>query len=125
MTSSPSPAAVCVQEIRAYGDCVLVVLCGEIDIHTAPDITNRLDALTYTGDADLLIDLRPVDFMDCAGIHLLDRARARTSGRRGRMRLICTHPATVHLLNHPRLRPDFDILDRLPAPVPVPPRAAA
>lgn len=120
---TPPPAMVCVQEVRSHGDCTLVVLCGEIDIHTAPGITWRLDALTHTGDVDLLIDLCPVEFIDVAGVRLLDRARARTSGRHGRLRLICTRPATLHLLNHPALRLDFDILDQLP--VLRPPQAAA
>ncbi|MFD9071956.1 STAS domain-containing protein [Streptomyces lasiicapitis] len=117
---TPTPATVCVKEVRPHGTCTLVVLCGEIDIHTAPGITLRLDALTYTGGADLLIDLRAVEFMDCAGVWLFDRTRARTSGR---LRLICTRPATLHLLNHPRLRLGFDILDQLPAPIA--PQAAA
>ncbi|WP_055566633.1 STAS domain-containing protein [Streptomyces atriruber] len=121
MTSPP--AATCVREVRLHGDCTLVVLCGEIDIHTAPAITDCLDALTHTGDSDLLIDLRPVDFMDGSGVRILHRARTRTSGRHGRLRLICIRPVTLHLLNHPRLRLDFDILNQLPAPVP--PRAAA
>ncbi|WP_224058617.1 STAS domain-containing protein [Streptomyces kanamyceticus] len=100
-----------------------MVLCGEIDVHTAPGVTNYLDTLTYSGDADLLIDLRPVDFMDLAGVRLLDRARARTSGRHGRLRLICARRATLQLLHHPRLRMDFGILSALPAPVP--PQVAA
>ncbi|MFD5700657.1 MULTISPECIES: STAS domain-containing protein [Streptomyces] len=120
---TPTPATVCVKEVRPHGTCTLVVLCGEIDIHTAPDVTLRLDALTYSGGADILIDLRAVEFMDCAGVWLFERVRARTSGRHGRLRLICTRPATLHLLNHPRLSLGFDILDRLPAPLP--PQAAA
>lgn len=114
---------VCVREVRSHGDCTLVILYGEIDIHTVPGITWRLDALTHTGDADLLIDLCAVEFIDGAGVRLLDRARTRTSGRHGRLRLICTRPATLRLLNHPALHLDFDILDQLPAPLP--PQAAA
>jgi anti-anti-sigma factor len=121
---TPTPAVPCVKEVRPYGDCTLVVLCGEIDIHTAPGIIWRLDAVTHTGDTDLLIDLRPVDFIDGAGVRVLNRARARTS-QHGRLRLICTRPATLHLLNHPQLHLDFDILNQLPAPAPAPPQAAA
>ncbi|MEV6547699.1 STAS domain-containing protein [Streptomyces sp. NPDC051597] len=121
MTSPP--ASSCVKEIRLHGACTLVVLCGEIDIHTAPGISWHLDALTHAGDTDLLIDLRPVEFIDGAGVRLLNRARARTGGRHGRLRLICTRRATLHLLNHPRLRLDFAVLSELPAPTP--PEAAA
>ncbi|MCF3119309.1 STAS domain-containing protein [Streptomyces arenae] len=121
MTSPPAPT--CVRDVRSYAGCILVALCGEIDIHTAPGVTDCLDALTRSGDTDLLIDLRAVDFIDGAGVRVLDRARSRTSGRRGRMRLICTRRATLRLLTHPRLRLGFDILNRLPAPTP--PQAAA
>ncbi|GAB3967817.1 STAS domain-containing protein [Streptomyces sparsus] len=122
---TPPHAVVCVQEVRVHGICTLVVLCGEIDLSTAPGITDCLDGLTRAGDADLLIDLRPVDFMDCSGVRLLNRARARTDGRHGRLRLVCTRGAILRLLRHPRLRLDFDILDRLPAPAPEPAFAPA
>lgn len=115
----PPPAVACVKDVRSYGDCTLVVLCGEIDIHTAPDINRRLDPITHVGDADLLIDLCSVDFMDGTGVRLLERARSHS----GRLRLICTSPALLHLLNLPWLRLGFDILDRLP--VPEPPRVVA
>ncbi|WJV47216.1 STAS domain-containing protein [Streptomyces flavofungini] len=120
---TPPPSVICVKEVRAHRGCTLVVLCGEIDIHTAPGIIEFLDGLTHTHDIDLLIDLRPVDFMDCGGVRLLNRARARSRSRHGRLRLICTGHATLNLLRHPRLRLDFEILSELPAPVP--PRAAA
>lgn len=116
---TPPHAVVCVQEVRAHGTCTLVVLCGEIDLSTAPGITDCLDGLTHAGGADLLIDLRPVTFMDCAGVRLLNRARARTNGRDGRLRLVCAGGAILYLLRHPRLRLDFDILDQLPEPAPV------
>ncbi|WP_193560732.1 STAS domain-containing protein [Streptomyces alboflavus] len=120
---TPPPAVICVKEVRPHGDCTLVVLCGEIDIHTAPGVIEFLDDLTYDNDTDLLIDLRPVDFMDFAGVRLLERTRTRSSGRHGRLRLICTGRATLYLLHHPRLRLGYEILSELPAPVP--PQAAA
>jgi anti-sigma B factor antagonist len=117
------PAVTCVTAIRPYGDCTLVILCGEIDIQTAPGINHRFDTITHVGNVDLLVDLCAVDFMDGTGVRLLERARSRITGRGGRLRLICTNPVLLRLLNFPRLHLDFDILDRLPAPVP--PQAAA
>jgi len=101
----------------------LVVLRGEIDIHTAPDINHHLGAIPRTVGADLLIDLRRVEFMDCAGVELLHRARARAHDRYGHLRLICNRRGILRLLNSPVLHLDFDIVDRMPAPVP--PQAAA
>ncbi|MDK1475518.1 STAS domain-containing protein [Streptomyces sp. 549] len=117
---TPPPDAACVREVRPYGDSTLVVLCGEIDLCTAIGVAESLDALTHTGTADLLIDLRSVGFIDCAGVRLLDRIRARTSDRRGRLRLICVPGTTLDLLQHPCLELDFVILDRLPAVTPAP-----
>ncbi|MFM9442408.1 STAS domain-containing protein [Streptomyces acidiscabies] len=117
------PAVICVKDIRPHGDCSLVVLCGEIDIHTAPGINHRLDTINHAGNVDLLVDLRAVDFMDGTGVRLLERARARAARHGGRLRLICTNPVLLRLLNFPQLHLDFDILGQLPAPVP--PQAAA
>ena len=119
----PLPAVICVKEIRPHGDCTLVVLCGELDIQTAPGIDHRLDTINHAGNADLLVDLRAVDFMDGTGVRLLERARSRAARHGGRLRLICTNPLLLRLLTFPWPHLDFDILDRLPAPVP--PQAAA
>ncbi len=110
----PFSTTACVQHVRPYGACTLVVLYGEIDLCTGPAITHRLDALTRTRDIELLIDLRPVEFMDMAGIRVLTRARTRSRG--GHLQLICTRPALIHLLHHPALRLDFTILSTLPTP---------
>ncbi|MFI1358770.1 STAS domain-containing protein [Streptomyces sp. NPDC020898] len=110
----PFSATACVQHVRPYGACTLVVLGGEIDLYTGPAITHRLDALTSTRDIELLVDLRPVEFMDVAGVRVLTRARTRS--RSGRLQLICTRPALLHLLHHPVLRLDFTILSTLPTP---------
>ncbi|MBW5423807.1 anti-sigma factor antagonist [Streptomyces sp. BG9H] len=110
----PLPAASCIASVHTHGTGTLVRLCGEIDIATAPDISDYLDTLSYAGAAELLIDLRQVEFMDGSGVRLLNRARARGDGR---LRVICTDPTTLRLLRHPSLRMWFDILDHLPLPV--------
>lgn len=121
--SYPLPASSCIASVQAHASAVLVCLRGEIDIATAPDITDYLDTLTYAGSADLLIDLRQVEFMDGSGVRVLTRARARVRGE-GRLRLICTAPMLLQLLRHPSLQLWFDILDHLPPPVD-PPQAVA
>ncbi|WP_246201651.1 STAS domain-containing protein [Streptomyces alboniger] len=117
------PAARCIASVHTHGTGVLVRLCGEIDLATAPDVTAYLDTLSHAGSGELLIDLRQVEFMDGSGVRLLNRARARARGD-GRLRLICTDPVTLRLLRHPSLHLWFEILDHLPPPT-VPPRTAA
>jgi anti-anti-sigma factor len=107
---------VCVRDVRAHGAGTLVVLCGEIDLLTAPGIAYRLDGLTRSGRPDLLIDLRPVSFCDWSGLRVLARAHERAGVRRGRVRLICTDPTILRILRHPLLRLGFEVLAELPPP---------
>ncbi|WP_030779815.1 STAS domain-containing protein [Streptomyces sp. NRRL S-920] len=118
----PLPAARCIASVHTHGTGVLVRLCGEIDLATAPDVTAYLDTLSHAGSAELLIDLRQVEFMDGSAVRLLNRAWSRAGA--GRLRLICTDPVALRLLRHPSLHVRFEILDQLPAPT-VPPRTAA
>ncbi|MER5257198.1 MULTISPECIES: STAS domain-containing protein [unclassified Streptomyces] len=114
----PVQPTACVQEVRTHGSCSLVIVCGEIDLLTAPGLVCHLDWLTYTGRPDLLIDLRPVSFMDTSGIKALARARDRATGRCGKIRLVCTRPATLRLLHHPVMRLGLETLEALPSPEP-------
>ncbi|MFJ5560709.1 STAS domain-containing protein [Streptomyces sp. NPDC093250] len=74
--------------VRTVGDTAVVELRGEIDILTAPPLAARLDALTAGPHPDLVLDLRPVAFIDCAGLGVLRRARNRALARHGRLRLV-------------------------------------
>jgi anti-anti-sigma factor len=60
----------------------LVVVRGEIDVATAPELD---DALAMSDEAlDLLVDLSGAEFIDCTGAHPLARAAQaqRAAGRR-------------------------------------------
>jgi anti-sigma B factor antagonist len=73
---------------RTVGATTVVTLSGEIDLATRVSLTPRLDALTAGPRPDLVLDLRPVAFVDCAGLGLLCRARNRVAARGGRLRLV-------------------------------------
>ncbi|CAL9653582.1 STAS domain-containing protein [Streptomyces sp. enrichment culture] len=70
------------------GDTTVLELHGDIDIAVTPILTARLDALTAHPHPNLLVDLSPVPFLDCAALGVLCRARARTRERHGRLRLV-------------------------------------
>ncbi|MEW9518091.1 STAS domain-containing protein [Streptomyces tubercidicus] len=83
----PSPAA--------RGTTVLE-LRGELDILAVSVLSDQLDDLTGVQGGDLLLDVRAVTFLDCAGLSLLSRARYRTRQRGGRLRLTgVTHGGSV------------------------------
>ncbi|MEV7144119.1 STAS domain-containing protein [Streptomyces tauricus] len=80
--------SVCRHFAHVVNGTTVVELRGEIDIATTPPIAARLDTLTGGPCPDLVLDLRAVSFIDCAGLGLLCRARSRVLARRGRLRLV-------------------------------------
>ena len=53
---------------RTDGSSTLVTLGGEVDVLTAPGVSAALDALTGADRPDIVVDLRPVEFIDCSGL---------------------------------------------------------
>ncbi|MFJ9864188.1 STAS domain-containing protein [Streptomyces sp. NPDC101165] len=93
---------------------VVVPLHGEIDLLTLPALSERLDVLTEPPRPDLVLDLRPVAFIDCAGLGVLCRARNRALARQGRLRLVADTPGFRGLLRATGLSGVFEVLPRLP-----------
>ena len=65
-------------------DGVHVELTGELDLATAPKLEDELRRVEDRSPALLLLDLRPLSFMDSSGLRALlaADARAREAGRR-------------------------------------------
>ncbi|MFE0627298.1 STAS domain-containing protein [Streptomyces sp. NPDC058864] len=83
---------------RTTDGCVVVELSGEIDIVAAMEITPLLDALTRAPGPDLVVDLGPVDFIDCSGLAALCRVRSRVHGNGGQVQFVCARPPTLKVL---------------------------
>ncbi|MFD5256334.1 STAS domain-containing protein [Streptomyces bobili] len=99
---------------RTVGDITVMDLRGEIDILTAPLVSARVDALTADPHPDLVLDLRRVSFIDCAGLSVLCRARNRTTARFGRLRLVTDSARFLRTLRHAGLSGAFDVHAQLP-----------
>ncbi|WP_189940793.1 STAS domain-containing protein [Streptomyces aurantiogriseus] len=99
---------------RVVGGTTIVELRGEIDILTAPQISARLDILTAGPPRDLVLDLRPVSFIDCAGLSLLCRARNRVLAQHGRLRLVNDSTSFLRILRCAGLAGVFELYSRLP-----------
>ncbi|MEU5208403.1 STAS domain-containing protein [Streptomyces sp. NPDC020742] len=97
---------------RAAGGTTVLELRGDLDILAVSVLADRLDELTGDQGADLLIDLRAVTFIDCAGLSLLSRARYRTRQRGGRLRLsgVLAGGSVARLLRMTGLSNDFELV---------------
>jgi anti-sigma B factor antagonist len=90
----PAPTAYA----RTYrsGDITVVELTGEIDLGTAPHVDPHLAAAAIW--PLVVLDLGPLEFIDCYGLSLLVRGRRRITERGGLVRMSCPHPPTRRLL---------------------------
>ncbi len=96
----------------AEGGTTVLELRGELDILAVSVLSDRLDEITGTQGTDLVVDVRAVTFIDCAGLSLLSRARYRTRQRGGRLRLtgVFGGGSVARLLRMTGLTGSFEIL---------------
>ncbi|MCW7983907.1 anti-anti-sigma-factor [Streptomyces platensis subsp. clarensis] len=97
---------------HAAGGTTVLELRGELDILAVSVLSDRLDDLTGLQGADLLLDVRAVTFIDCAGLSLLSRARYRTRQRGGRLRLtgVTRGGSVARLLRMTGLNGTFEVV---------------
>jgi anti-sigma B factor antagonist len=69
----------------------VVQVVGEIDVYTAPQLRERLDAEIDAGRYDLVVDLSGVSFMDSTGLGVLVGRLKQIRLNDGSMRLVCSH----------------------------------
>ncbi|MFE9311547.1 STAS domain-containing protein [Streptomyces sp. NPDC088353] len=123
MSERPTGPAVNHAE-RMVGTTTVVTLSGDVDLVTKLSLAARLDALTDKPRPDLVLDLRPVPFIDCAGLGLLCRVRNRVAARGGRLRLVSGSSSFRRILRHTGLTGVFQVLpeygEENPAAGPVP-----
>lgn len=53
-----------------------VAIRGDVDVHTAADLSAALDGAARDGDGAFVVDLSDVEFLDSAGVAALLRIRA-------------------------------------------------
>ncbi|MFD7168970.1 STAS domain-containing protein [Streptomyces violascens] len=79
-------------------DITVVEIHGTIDLSTVPAIQVHTDAATAPHGAQVIVDLRPVEFLDCSALGLLCRARRRALERNGHLALVCVRPWHLRIL---------------------------
>ena len=67
-----------------------VVLKGEIDVHTAPNLRAELLRAIESGCTNIVVDLEAVSFIDSSGLGVLVGALRRVREHDGAVRIVCT-----------------------------------
>ena len=77
---------------RLEGGVPIVVVRGEIDVATAPQLRDRLRAMTETNPPLSVVDLSAVTFLDSTGLGVLVGAVTERRDAGADLRLVVTEP---------------------------------
>ncbi len=85
---------------RRTGGMVVVDVMGELDLHTAPVLRERLrDVIDGQGNRCVAVDLSAVGFMDSTAIHVLVQALRLARERGGELTLTRVAPPARRVLD--------------------------
>ena len=89
----------------------VIVVSGEIDVHTAPELKERLSTLVEHGTYRLILDMEDVEFLDSTGLGALISGLKRVRAHDGSIDIVCTHSRILRIFDITRLDHVFDIYD--------------
>jgi anti-sigma B factor antagonist len=81
-----------VDTARLADDTALIVLTGQIDLHTAPELRDELVDAIEDGALNVVVDLTGATFIDSMTLGVLLGAVKRLRPRGGRLRIVCADP---------------------------------
>jgi anti-sigma B factor antagonist len=99
---APGPAPFAVSERSESAGTILGVR-GELDICTAPSLEARLDQIVRDETGDLIVDLRDLEFIDSAGLHILVGAQQRLTSQSRQLKVMCRPGSVRRLIELARL----------------------
>jgi anti-anti-sigma factor len=86
-------------ESSTDGAGATITLSGELDVHTAPQVAQVLDAAFDAGATSFVIDTAKLRFCDSSGIQVLVQARERALAADGSVRLTGVHGTVEKVLS--------------------------
>ena len=100
---------------RTVGDRTVVEVGGEIDVYTAPKLSEQLVELVNDGNFHLVVDMEGVDFLDSTGLGVLVGGLKRLRSHDGDLTLVCTQPRILKVFEITGLTKVFSIHDSVDA----------
>ncbi|MEO6700986.1 MAG: STAS domain-containing protein [Jatrophihabitantaceae bacterium] len=74
---------------RAVEQHLVIEVRGEVDVHTAPELRDRLIQALDAGNSSLVVDLSWLSFIDSTGLGALVAARNHANALGASLRLVC------------------------------------
>jgi anti-sigma B factor antagonist len=95
------------------GGAGIIELRGEMDLHAAPELKERLLAMIENGATQIICDLSSATFIDSTTLGVLVLARKRLAPRDGALSVVCPNPAMAQVFELVGLDRIFQVHARL------------
>jgi anti-anti-sigma factor len=97
------------------GRVAVVAASGELDMLTAPQLRDAVEAALSQHPAGLIVDMTAVEFLGSAGMQVLMEAHNQTSGTETRFAVVADGPATSRPLKITGIADLIDLYSALDA----------
>jgi anti-sigma B factor antagonist len=106
-------------ELRAEasdrGGVTVLALAGDIDLHSAPQVRDRLEDLRGQGRKTVVLDLSGVDFLDSSALGTLVAAQRSFAEDGGGLRVACPQPHAQKVFRITRLAEVIPVFETVEA----------
>lgn len=86
-------------EVRREGRVAVIVVQGELDLASSPELEEQLERASNSGTELLVIDLRELEFMDSTGLSVIVRTHQRLVEQGRELSLVKGSPQVQRLLD--------------------------
>jgi anti-sigma B factor antagonist len=97
-SSWAAPGTLSVQLLAADQHRTVLVVHGEIDLGTAPELRKALRTVLEQHTGPVVVDLSEVPFMDSTGVHVLADTLRRLESQNRPLAVVCDEGGQVHRL---------------------------
>lgn len=104
-----------VTDVRLCSRGASVTVRGEIDVHTAPRLRERLEQVVNQGEERVVVHLDDVTFLDSTGLGVLVGAHRAQHAAGGSLELVCSNARLLRILGLTGLDRVFTVHAGLPA----------
>jgi anti-sigma B factor antagonist len=91
-TSALEPGTRLRIDTKRFGDSWVVVVVGDVDLRSAPELRDRLASLGDTGAKHVVVDLSDCEFLDSMGLGVLLGAKKRMARDGRQLRVVVSSP---------------------------------
>ena len=99
------------------GDLTVLEVQGEVDLHSAGQLQDRLVQVIAAGRQSIVVDLTGLSFLDSTGLGVLVAARTQARQAGAELRLVCASDRMLKLFRITGLDAVFEIYATVPAAI--------